>query len=108
MKQTIEESIKRCQWNYKTAIPYYDPCSKKIGWFLPLCTKVSKNIDGTDTIRLVPFAALVVSKGKSGSFQGETIYRLSWAYRCARLVCRPDSDWLTPLFSTDDKIDTEE
>ena len=108
LKQTIEESIKRCQWNYKTAIPYYDPCSKKIGWFLPLCTRVSKNIDGTDTIRLVPFAALVVSKGKSGSFQGETIYRLSWAYRCARLVCRPDSDWLTPLFSTDDKIDTEE
>lgn len=108
LKQTIEESIKRCQWNYKTAIPYYDPCSKKIGWFLPLCTRVSKNIDGTDTIRLVPFAALVVSKLKSGSFQGETIYRLSWAYRCARLVCRPDSDWLTPLFSTDDKIDMEE
>lgn len=29
LKQTIEESIKRCQWNYKTAIPYYDPSSKK-------------------------------------------------------------------------------
>lgn len=108
LKQTIEESIKRCQWNYKTAIPYYDPSSKKIGWFLPLCTRVSESIDGIDTIRLVPFAALVVSKGISGRFQGETIYRLSWAYRCARLVCRPDSDWLTPLFTTDDKIDTEE
>ena len=108
LKQTIEESIKRCQWNYKTAIPYYDPSSKKIGWFLPLCTRGSESIDGADTIRLVPFAALVVSKGPSGRFQGETIYRLSWAYRCARLVCRPDSDWLTPLFTTDEKIDTEE
>lgn len=108
LKQTIEESIKRCQWNYKTAIPYYDPSSKKIGWFLPLCTRVSESTEGSDTIRLVPFAALVVSKGISGRFQGETIYRLSWAYRCARLVCRPDSDWLTPLFTTDDKIDTEE
>ena len=70
---------------------------------MPLCTRVSESIDGIDTIRLVPFAALVVSKGISGRFQGETIYRLSWAYRCARLVCRPDSDWLTPLFTTDDK-----
>lgn len=98
LKQSIEESIKRCQWNYKTAIPYFDPIYKKLGWFLPLCMKESKN--------LVPFAALVVSKRKSGRFQGETIYRLNWAYRCARLVCRPDSDWLTP--TTADKIDDEE
>lgn len=101
LRQAIEESVKRCQWNYKTAIPYYDPISQSIGWFLPLCKRQLKN-------EQVPFAALVVTKGKSGRFQGETIYRLSWAYRCARLVCRPDSDWLTPLFSIDEKIDTDE
>ena len=106
LKDAISESVKRCQWNYKTAIPYYDPTSKKIGWFLPLCTKEYDN-DNKKTI-LKPFGALVVTKGESGLFQGETIYRLSWAYRCARLVCRPDSDWLTPLFTTDDKIDTDE
>ena len=39
--------------------------------------------------------ALVVSKGQSGNYQGETIYPLDWAYKCARLVCRPDSDWLS-------------
>jgi len=108
LKQTIDESIKRSQWNYKTAIPYYDPNNKRMGWFLPLCQRVTKDINGKRTTILDPFAALVVSKGNSGRFQGETIYRLSWAYRCARLVCRPDSDWLTSLFATDDKFDMDE
>lgn len=108
LKQSIEDSLKRCQWNYKTAIPYYDPNSQNIGWFLPLCIRKIEKIDGREKPNLIPFAALVVTKGRSGRFQGETIYRLSWAYRCARLVCRPDSDWLTPLFSTDEKIDAED
>lgn len=108
LKQTIDESVKRCQWNYKTAIPYYDPISQNIGWFLPLCIRQTEKRDGKEKGNLLPFAALVVTKGISGRFQGETIYRLSWAYRCARLVCRPDSDWLTPLFSTDEKIDTDD
>ena len=97
LKQAIDISIMRCQWNYKTAIPYYDPNSKNIGWFLPLCIR-SKNG------RLEPFAALVVTKKSSGRYQGETIYRLNWAYSCARLVCRPDSDWLSPS-RTDDGDD---
>jgi hypothetical protein len=108
LKQTIGESVKRCQWNYKTAIPYYDPNNKRVGWFLPLCTRAAQKFHGKERAVLKPFAALVVTKGESGRFQGETIYRLSWAYRCARLVCRPDSDWLTPLFATDDKLDAED
>lgn len=106
LQQTIDESVKRCQWNYKTAIPYYDPIYKNVGWFLPLCISKDEEVSGKRSH--VPFAALVVSKGVSGRFQGETIYNLSWAFRCARLVCRPDSDWLTPLFMNDDKNDMEE
>lgn len=86
--RAIDISLMRCQWNYKTAIPYYDPNSKGIGWFLPLCIRSKE--------KLAPFAALVVTKQNSGRYQGQTIYKLSWAYRCARLVCRPDSDWLSP------------
>lgn len=99
LKQAIEISLMRCEWNYKTAIPYYDPNSKNIGWFLPLCTR-SK--DG-----LTPFAALVVTKENSGRYQGQTIYKLSWAYRCARLVCRPDSDWLSPNCASDEDDNQE-
>lgn len=108
LKQSIDESIKRCQWNYKTAIPYYDPTQKQLGWFLPLCIRTSIAGAGSERLSLTPFAALVVSKGKSGRFQGETIYRLSWAYKCARLVCRPDSDWLTPLFSSDEENNSDD
>lgn len=97
LEHAIKISLMRCEWNYKTAIPYYDPNSKNIGWFLPLCIR-SKD-------RLVPFAALVVTKQNSGRYQGQTIYKLSWAYRCARLVCRPDSDWLSPNATTEDEIE---
>lgn len=109
LKKSIDEAIKRCQWNYKTAIPYYDPKKEELGWFLPLCTSETKSVNGKDKLQLNPFAALVVTNdGQSGRFQGETIYRLSWAYRCARLVCRPDSDWLTPKFTADAKLDFED
>lgn len=93
LDEAIKVSIMRCQWNYKTAIPYYEPKSKGIGWLLPLCIRKK---DGRKKDSLIPFAALVVTKKPSGRYQGETIYKLSWAYRCARLVCRPDSDWLSP------------
>lgn len=103
LKKAIDISLMRCQWNYKTAIPYYDPNStnieNNIGWFLPLCIQ-SKNENPKDKAKLIPFAALVVTKERSGRYQGQTIYKLSWAYRCARLVCRPDSDWLSPSCST--------
>lgn len=108
LEKSIGEAIKRCEWNYKTAIPYFDPNKGEIGWFLPLCTSELKEVNGKKKLQLNPFAALVVTKGKSGRYQGETIYRLSWAYRCARLVCRPDSDWLTPKFSADAKLDLED
>ena len=38
--------------------------------------------------------ALVVEKTESGNYLGHTILPLEWAYSNARLVCRPDSDWL--------------
>jgi hypothetical protein len=40
--------------------------------------------------------ALVVTRTAAGGYSGETVYKLKWAYDHARLVCRPDSDWLTP------------
>jgi hypothetical protein len=48
--------------------------------------------------------ALVVTKNPSGSYQGRTVLPLDWAYQNARLVCRPDSDWLVPNLIRD--VDT--
>ena len=39
--------------------------------------------------------ALSVQKTDTG-YLGNTIMPLDWAYKSARLVCRPDSDWLAP------------
>lgn len=85
IKEAMDIAIKRVEWNYKSAIPMYWPRGDKMCLFLPLCLLEDNKVD----------TALVVNKTESGRYQGETIYRLDWAYKCARLVCRPDSDWLS-------------
>lgn len=85
IKEAMDIAIKRVEWNYKSAIPMYWPRGNKMCFFLPLCLLDDDKVD----------TALVVNKTESGRYQGETIYRLDWAYKCARLVCRPDSDWLS-------------
>jgi cold shock CspA family protein len=77
---------KRTRWNYKTAIPQYYPRFDILSLLLPLAIVRDETVD----------VALVVTRNSSGSYQGRTVLPLDWAYKNARLVCRPDSDWLTP------------
>ncbi|MBQ0160100.1 MAG: DUF3825 domain-containing protein [Bacteroidales bacterium] len=94
LKDALETSLKRVEWNFKSAIPMYYPKKDKMCLFLPLCLVDEEKVD----------VALVVEKTDSGRYLGVTIYELSWAYKCARLVCRPDSDWLTVNYvHTDDE-----
>ena len=77
---------KRIRWNFKTAIPQYYPRFNLMSLLLPLALINDEVVD----------IALVVTKNPSGSYLGRTILPLDWAYMNARLVCRPDSDWLVP------------
>jgi len=77
---------KRTRWNFKTAIPQYYPRFNTMSLLLPLAIVDDEIVD----------IALVVTKNPSGSYQGRTVLPLDWAYQNARLVCRPDSDWLVP------------
>jgi uncharacterized protein DUF3825 len=77
---------KRTRWNFKTAIPNYYPRFNTMSLLLPLALVDDEVVD----------IALVVTKNPSGSYQGRTVLPLGWAYQNARLVCRPDSDWLVP------------
>jgi len=77
---------KRTRWNFKTAIPQYYPRYDVMSLLLPLALVNDEVVD----------ISLVVTRNPSGSYQGRTILPLSWAYKNARLVCRPDSDWLIP------------
>lgn len=98
LEDALSLALKRVQWNYKSAIPMFYPRDGKMCLLLPLCLVKDNSVD----------AALVISKTKSGRYQGETIYSLDWAYKCARLVCRPDSDWLTADNITDNEEDGDE
>ena len=85
--RAVDEALARVVWNYKTAIPMYYPKQKSMSLLLPLC--FSKRTSRPD-------AALVVQRMEdSGRYQGHTILTLDMAYSNARLLCRPDSDWLT-------------
>jgi cold shock CspA family protein len=90
IKRRVEDAaqlaVKRTRWNFKTAIPQYYPRENEMSLLLPLAIQNDEIVD----------VALVISRNPLGSYQGATILPLAWAYKNARLVCRPDSDWLSP------------
>ena len=86
IEDAVEVAIKRTRWNFKTAIPMYFAPKKCISLLLPVALVSDETVD----------MALAVVRNPSGGYSGETVYKLSWAYNHARLICRPDSDWLLP------------
>ncbi len=92
LDQAIEVAKKRVRWNYKTAIPHYFPSFKRLEFLLPLCLVKDDRVD----------VALSVQKMDTG-YLANTILKMDWAYKSARLVCRPDSDWLAPEAIEEDK-----
>lgn len=89
LRDAVDMARKRARWNFKTAIPSYYPRANAMSLLLPLCLTDDDKVD----------AALVVQLMGSGNYQGQTILTMAQAYMNARLICRPDSDWLTPLSS---------
>lgn len=82
----IDLAKMRCDWNFKTAIPFYFPTEDKMSLILPLSFSSDSE----------PDLALVVSKENSANYQAHTVLTLDQAYNGARLVSRPMSDWLSP------------
>lgn len=78
----IDTMKKRVSSNYKLAIPqYYDG---KIQLLLPLCLLSDDE----------PDVAIAVTK-KDTCYQGHTCLTLDMAYNNARLIAKPESDWLS-------------
>jgi len=81
---------KRVHRNYKTAIPQFFRDKGGVGeiqLLLPLCLVDQRRAD----------LALVVEKTESGdAYRGSTVLTLDMAYNNARLLVRPDSQWLKP------------
>jgi|JI6StandDraft_1071083.scaffolds.fasta_scaffold00615_20 cold shock CspA family protein len=84
IKDAIELAKKRIKRNYKTAIPhFYD---NRIQFLLPLCFRSNK---------AEAVAALVVNKNEN-IHEAHTILSLDQAYNNARLLAKPDREWLNP------------
>lgn len=78
----LDSMKKKVSANYKLAIPqYYDG---KIQLLLPLCLMSDD----------IPDIAIAVTK-KENSYQGHTCLTLDMAYNNARLIAKPESNWLS-------------
>lgn len=85
LDDAINLARSKTEWNYKTAIPSYNPREDSISILLPLSLINDDVVD----------VALVVTKSsRSGNYQAETILSLPLAYKNARLITRPDSYWM--------------
>lgn len=79
----ISSAITRIKRNYKTAIPQF--YSDSIQLLLPLCITTAETTD----------VALVVAR-EGEVYRANTVLPLDWAYNNARLLAKPDREWLNP------------
>jgi len=84
LDQGLEKARKRVRRNYKTAVPQY--YNGHIQLLLPL-SLLSQ--DKTD------LALAVEKEGKR--YISRTVLKLEWAYSNARLLAKPDREWLDPV-----------
>ena len=70
--------------DYTAPVPMYYPVKRKLGLLLPLAFDDPTTID----------CALVVEKNRGGRYEGSTILTCEMAYADARLLRKPDAQWI--------------
>lgn len=87
LDNVISTAVKRLSWNWRAVVPCYNPEERKPCFLLP--------VSFCDFIK--PDRALIASSYEVDEeiiYQIHTVIPLDWAYLDARLVCRPESEWL--------------
>ena len=83
----ISAAVKKLSWNWRAVVPCYNPEREESCFLLPVSFCDSSK----------PDRAMIAS---AHEVDGEMVYAihtvisLEWAYLDARLVCRPESEWL--------------
>lgn len=80
----IDLALKKVRWNYKNAVPMFYPKENRMCLLLPLCLVDDEHED----------IALVVKKTPANKYEGATMLPMDWAYVDARVVAKPNSEWL--------------
>ena len=83
LETVCARAVDRVIQNYKVAVPQY--YNGEVQLLLPICLKNNKKAD----------LALVVSRN-GRQYRGDTALPLHQAYNTARLLTRPDKEWLQP------------
>lgn len=93
LQNAVEWAIRRARRNYKTIVPQWYPTLRENGaqFLMPL------DLNGNGEADL----ALVISAIGDHAYRGNTVLTLEMAYSNARLIARPDSDWLVPSVSSE-------
>ncbi len=85
MDGALDRACVRAAYSFRTGVPSFYPAINDIQILLPLCLMDED----------VPDCALVTNKDEHGRYEGRTILTLRMAYKNARLLCRPESEWLS-------------
>ncbi|MEW1552210.1 DUF3825 domain-containing protein [Streptomyces tsukubensis] len=85
LKGAIDGAENRVRRSYKAAVPTWYPVQSAVQLLLPLSLLDASVVD----------LALVVSR-QGEFYRGHTVLTTAMAYNNARLLARPDSDWLQP------------
>jgi hypothetical protein len=98
LDHAVDWTLKRVRRNYKVAVPQWYPKFSEPGaqFLMPLDLTSSGVAD----------LALVVSE-EGTTYRGHTVLTLEMAYTNARLVARPDSEWLKPRATAVTGIDEQ-
>ncbi|MBK6781771.1 MAG: DUF3825 domain-containing protein [Gemmatimonadetes bacterium] len=94
LQGAVAEAAKRAQMNYKVAVPQFyfgfeGSGSGRIQLLLPLSFEDPRRAD----------LALVVER-EERVYRGFTVLPLDLAYKNARLIARPEGEWLPTILST--------
>lgn len=93
LKGAIDTAIQKVTANYKLAVPTY--YQNKIQLLVPLYFEKSTT----------PSVALTLDLKKNGYYQASTCLTMEMAYIDARLIAKPESNWLVAENIISDKID---
>jgi len=89
LEGAVKLAIKRVKRNYKAAVPQYfwdrNASSGSLQLLLPLCLTRPSRAD----------LALVIHR-EGNVYSGETVLTIDMAYNNARLLAKPDTEWLEP------------
>lgn len=85
IESAVADAKKQVRRNVRLAVPQY--YNNKISYLLPLRIPLE---DSDDTVVM----ALAIELTAKKHYRANTIYTKEMAYECARLIMRPESNWL--------------